>query len=181
LAFQNGSRIYVTMSARGSTPQFLHVSEFGKICARFPAKAREIVTGSINAVEQGNFVTIESTAEGASGHFYEFCREAERAAQMRKKLSPLEFKYFFFPWWKEPTYRAPNAVVVPQELQDYFKTLETREGITLDEQQRDGSETAIRCHLCQRECGPFLRHDFVRPPQRDHADPPDKERMIGHR
>lgn len=28
------------------------------------------------------------------------------------------------------------------------------------------SETALVCHICQRECDPFLRRDFLQPPKR---------------
>jgi len=31
---------------------------------------------------------------------------------------------------------------------------------------RNRMETAIYCHFCQRECTPYLRNDFLRPPQR---------------
>jgi hypothetical protein len=46
---------------------YLHVSEFGNICAQAPEKAREIVTGALNMVEAAQFVVIESTAEGQEG------------------------------------------------------------------------------------------------------------------
>ena len=32
------------------------------------------------------------------------------------------------------------------------------------EDERDRTETAIYCHICYRECDPFLRNDFLRPP-----------------
>lgn len=135
LSFPNGSRIFVSQSVRGSTLQYLHLSEFAKVCARFPARAEEIVTGSINAVEQGNFVTIESTAEGNEGYFYRFCREAEQAKKLNKTLSPLDFRYFFFPWWKHPEYRLKGQILIDKDLQDYFETLKNKEGIILDQEQ----------------------------------------------
>jgi hypothetical protein len=45
LSFGNNSSIRVATSMRSGTLQYLHVSEFGKICAQAPDKAREIVTG----------------------------------------------------------------------------------------------------------------------------------------
>src|SRR5690606_23034444 len=63
LALSNNSVLRVGTSMRGGTLQYLHVSEFGKTCAKFPDKAREIVTGSLNTVKAGQFVFIESTAE----------------------------------------------------------------------------------------------------------------------
>ena len=46
LKFSNGSSLRVGTSLRSSTFQYLHISEFGKICAKYPDKAEEIVTGS---------------------------------------------------------------------------------------------------------------------------------------
>ena len=34
------------------------------------------------------------------------------------------------------------------------------------EDERDRTETALYCHVCHRECDPFLRGDFLRPPPR---------------
>ena len=65
---------------RSGTLQYLHVSEFGKICAQYPEKAREIVTGALNTVEAGQFIVIESTAEGQEGAFYRMCQEAREHA-----------------------------------------------------------------------------------------------------
>jgi len=69
LTFSNNSSIRVSTSMRSGTLQYLHVSEFGKICAQFPDKAHEIVTGALNAVAPGQYVVIESTAEGQEGSF----------------------------------------------------------------------------------------------------------------
>lgn len=64
LALANNSSIVVTTSARGGTLQRLHISEFGKICARFPDRADEIVSGSFPAAENGN-ITVESSRRAA--------------------------------------------------------------------------------------------------------------------
>lgn len=136
LSFPNGSKIFVSTTVRGGTLNFLHISEFGKICATFPQKADEIVTGSINTVEQGNFVTIESTAEGRSGHFFEFCEDGKRAMKEGKKLNPLEFKFFFFPWWQEPGYRLESDFVISKDYEDYFTNLKEKYAIDLDREQK---------------------------------------------
>jgi hypothetical protein len=104
LTFANGSRIRVGTSLRSGTFQYLHVSEFGKTCAQFPAKAKEIVTGAFNAVEAGQFIAVESTAEGQEGTFYDMVMEAKRNAELQRQLTPLDFKLHFFAWWKDPTY-----------------------------------------------------------------------------
>src|SRR5215207_8013097 len=62
LRLSNDSSFRVSTSARSGTLDWLHVSEYGKICAQYPEKAREIRTGSFPAAE-GGVITIESTAE----------------------------------------------------------------------------------------------------------------------
>lgn len=136
MRFPNGSKIFVARSTRGSTLQFLHISEFAKICAKYPEKAREIVTGAINSVEKGNFVTIESTAEGKEGYFANYCMEAQKADAENRPLSELDFKYFFFPWWEESSYRIKAEFAIEKDYQDYFEMLEGKHNIHLDEEQK---------------------------------------------
>jgi len=136
LAFPNGSKIFVARSTRGSALQFLHISEFAKICAKYPEKAREIVTGAINSVEKGNFVTIESTAEGKEGYYFDYCKEAQQAAQENRKLTELDFKFFFFPWWQEPAYRIEADFTITKEYQEYFDKLQSVNKILLDDEQK---------------------------------------------
>ena len=136
MAFPNKSKIFVSRTTRGGTLQFLHISEFAKICAKYPEKAREIVTGAINSVEKGNFVTIESTAEGKEGYYYDFCFEAQKMAQEKRKLTELDFRFFFFPWWKEPAYRVKADFTITKEYEEYFAKLAAVDNIILDDDQK---------------------------------------------
>lgn len=134
LVFSNGSSIYVGTSARSGTLQFLHISEYGKICRRFPDKAQEIKTGSIPAVHAGGLIFIESTAEGTGGHFYDMVTEAQKRGI--KEPNAGEFKLHFYPWWSKQSYRMnPDGVIITPELDDYFDELEDKHGIILDEWQ----------------------------------------------
>ena len=87
LTFGNNSSLRVSTSMRSGTLQLLHVSEFGKICAQYPDKAREIVTGALNTVEAGQFVVIESTAEGQEGAFYDMAQKARARALSGQPLT----------------------------------------------------------------------------------------------
>jgi hypothetical protein len=137
LVFSNGSEISVGTSMRSGTVQFLHVSEFGKICRKYPDKAEEIVTGAFNAVHAGQRIYVESTAEGRSGHFYEMCKKAQDKKRTGAVLTPLDFKFHFYPWFEKAEYRiAPENVLITAELQQYFLGLETEHGIVLDASQR---------------------------------------------
>ncbi len=132
LKFSNGSSIRVGTSLRSSTFQYLHISEFGKVCAKYPDKAQEIITGSLNTVAPGQYIFIESTAEGREGYFYEMCKRSQSLKQ--SDLSKLDFKFHFFPWWKEPAYRVGSTARIDDDLLEYFKHLR-KIGIALDNEQ----------------------------------------------
>lgn len=137
LQLSNGSTLRVGTSMRSSTLQLLHISEFGKICAKFPDKAREIVTGSLNALAPGQYVFIESTAEGREGYFYQMCKEAQAMNDSGKKLTPLDFRFHFFPWHAHKDYRIDSSdVAVPEHYLGYFNALEGVINSRLDEEQR---------------------------------------------
>jgi len=131
LAFSNGSIIRVGTSLRSSTLQYLHVSEFGKICAKYPERAREVISGSLNTVHTGQHIFIESTAEGKEGYFYEMCTEAQKS----RTLGPLDFKFFFFPWWKHSEYTVGVSTEIPAHLEEYFAKLSLK-GISLSDPQK---------------------------------------------
>lgn len=133
----NNSAVRVATSLRSGTYHRLHVSEFGKICAKYPDKAREVITGSIPAVPKSGITIIESTAEGRGGEFYKMTKRAEELAQMGKVLSVRDYRFHFFPWWEEPNYRlAVAGVVITDADRDYFRDIEARTGTKLDAEQR---------------------------------------------
>lgn len=137
LRFANNSSIQVGTSLRGGTNQYLHISEFGKICAKFPEKAREIVTGALNTVHVGQYIVIESTAEGRSGYFYTYCMEALKRLLEKISPSPMEFKIHFFGWYLDPKNRLDvDNLFIPVDLKEYFEELEAKHGIRLDAGQR---------------------------------------------
>lgn len=140
LRFPNGSSISVSTSSRSGTVNFLHVSEFGYICQKFPDKAEEIVTGAINSVHpkegQVNMVSIESTAAGREGYFYKFAMDAERNMKTKKKLSVLDWKLFFFPWWIDDKYTIDDDFVITVEYQKYFEMLKNKYKVDLMDGQK---------------------------------------------
>jgi hypothetical protein len=122
--FSNGSGISVGTSHRGDTLQKLLVSEYGKVSAATPEKAREIKTGALNAVGIGQQIFVESTAEGKAGEFYDLCQQAINLKNSGKTLSRLEPKFHFFAWFKNPEYRLSDEetalAVIPKETEAYL-------------------------------------------------------------
>lgn len=128
--FNNGSSLKVSVSYRGGTLQSLHVSEFGKICKKYPDKAVEIVTGAFEAVGIDGDITLESTAEGREGYFYDYCAGSRNL----EKHSKLDFKFHFFSWWLRPEYSMEGDISIA--LEAYFSELQGKHGITLTDNQK---------------------------------------------
>lgn len=133
----NNSSVRVATSMRSGTIDRLHVSEFGKICAKYPDKAQEVITGSIPAVPETGIIVIESTAEGRDGAFYTMTKEAQRQYVDRQKLTPLDFRLHFYAWWEAPEYRLDSMTVhVSDADHEYFDKIEIEANTKIDRDQR---------------------------------------------
>jgi hypothetical protein len=139
LEFANGSSIVVGTSLRSGTFQKLHISEYGKIAARYPEKAIEIKTGALNTVHSGQQIFVESTAEGRQGEFFDICELARKLKDSGKRVTPLDPTFHFFAWWQCPEYELGEedcaGTSVNLEMQDYFKKLSVQ-GINLKPGQK---------------------------------------------
>lgn len=121
LTLNNNSSFRVSTSVRSGTLNWLHVSEYGKICAQYPEKAREIKTGSFPAAEKG-VITVESTAEGEGGDFFDLTQQAQRLMDTNAELTRKDYKFFFFPWWRAKEYTLSRTnVPVSAEDEQYFE------------------------------------------------------------
>lgn len=127
LKLANGSSIRVGVSFRSATTHRLHISELGKICAKFPKRAEEIKTGTLPSVHSqlGGKAVVEGTAEGAAGDFYDMCVHAQadtkNAEKEGRELSPLQWKFFFAAWFQDPKNSIdPLGITISDELKRYF-------------------------------------------------------------
>lgn len=141
LSFSNGSSIRVTTSGRSGTYQLVHISEYGKVSAKYPEKAREIKTGTLNAIHPGQLVTIESTAEGREGEFYDICSLAQKVTQKTRsngyKLSIMEPKFHFFPWYLNTlNVVSPVGVPILKYQKEYFEKIEAELQLKLKDEQK---------------------------------------------
>ncbi len=142
LRLSNGSSIRVAVSFRSATTHRLHVSELGKICAKYPKRAEEIKTGTLPSVhpQMGGQATIEGTAEGAAGDFYDICIQSQAdTAQAEKEgrpLHPLQWKFHFYAWWRDPKNAVdPLGITVSDQLAQYFSELAENGLVTTINQQ----------------------------------------------
>jgi hypothetical protein len=141
LRFNNGSSVRVGTSLRSGTLQRLHVSEYGKLCAKYPDRAEEVKTGAFNTVAVGMNITVESTAEGRAGEYHDMVRTARHLEEEGRELTALDFKFHFTAWWEDDGNVLDADVVETSEMQDYFaKTMShpwlKRRGVVFSKEQR---------------------------------------------
>lgn len=133
----NNSSIRVATSMRSGTIHRLHISEFGKICARYPQKAAEVMTGSIPAVPKSGILIIESTAEGQEGEFYDLTQRAMALHHQKRELTFRDYRFHFFPWWQAPEYTMdPKGVILTRKDEEYFAKIEAEVGQEIAPEQR---------------------------------------------
>jgi hypothetical protein len=133
LGWNNGAVIYIQSSFRSGTLQRLHISEMGKISAKTPEKAREVKTGSLQAIKAGNTVVVESTAEGRKNEFYVMWYQA---SEFRGIRSGKDFLPVFLSWTIDHDCTLDIPQVVDDEATAYFTKVEHSLGITLSDEQR---------------------------------------------
>ena len=94
------SAIGVSNSARSGTFSVgVHISELGKLAKLYQGRAEEIVTGTLPAVPVGGQAIVESTAEGASGLFYEIFMDGWKIREtVTPAMSKAHFKCVFYNW-----------------------------------------------------------------------------------
>lgn len=130
IEFSNGSTLKIG-NFRGDTLQMLHVSELGKIAKKFPEKAKELKNGAFQAVSVNNKITIESTAEGRSGLFYEMWTKAVAKQKTGMPLTPLDFQPIFLSWIDDEDCRINTPVSISGNQQKYFDDLERQTGLVI--------------------------------------------------
>ena len=111
------------------------------------------MTGAMEAVPANGIITIESTAEGAFGQFFEISKKAYSLWESGKQPNQMEYKLFFIPWWKEASYMIDHDITYSDELDKYFHDLD-RQGITLLREQRN------RYAMKQRDLGDKMMREY---------------------
>jgi len=101
IQFSDGSQstFGVALSGRSGTYQYVHISEYAKLSKMFPQRAEEVMSGTLPAVPMDGFVFIESTAEGASGSYYDTYMDAlDAKSRGSEALFKVQFYPHFYNW-----------------------------------------------------------------------------------
>jgi len=138
-------------AGRGMTIHNLHCSEV----SRWPRDGAETLASLRAAVVPDGEIVLESTANGASGIFYE---EWQKAAETG-------YTQHFFPWWYEASYKEDAAKGGPP-ITDEEKLLAERHGLSEEQiawrrkcwqmlrvqARQEYAEDAVSCFLASGEC-----------------------------
>jgi len=135
MGFNNGSTIFIRTSFRSATLQRLHVSELGKIANKDPKKARELKTGTLQAIASGHTVVIESTAEGSDNMFSTMWDEAVNFTGENRP--PKAFYPVFLSWTGDPDCNLELDQYIDKDAEDYFRKIEQELGIKLTRSQKN--------------------------------------------
>lgn len=133
--FNNHSQIFIRVSFRSTTLQRLHISEFGKIANHSPKKAKEVKTGTLQALAVGNTGVIESTAEGRN--MFKEMWDASVTALSSGQIAPKDFYPVFLSWLDDPDCTSTVYQTATAEQEKYFAGVEQKTGRTLTQEQKN--------------------------------------------
>lgn len=116
------SAISVANSGRSGTFHYVHISELGKLAKLFLGRAEEIVTGTLPSIPVTGQAIIESTAEGASGLFYDiFMNSWKIRDTITPALSKAHFMPVFYNWaWdtEEIERAAEDGIITVDQMEE---------------------------------------------------------------
>ena len=134
VALSNGSSAKVSVSTRSGTVNFLHVSEYAVTDYKSPKKCEEIDTGALPSVAKDQIVVIESTNKGHQGRFYDKVITS-LSYQTKVKLTQMDYKLFFFPWFIEADYFDDNSCILTDNEIKYKESIENYHSLKLKDSQ----------------------------------------------
>jgi len=131
----NNSTMFIRTSFRSATLQRLHISELGKIANKYPERAKETKTGTLQALAPGNTGVIESTAEGVN--MFKYMWDASTKQYATGRLAGKDFLPVFLSWLNDPDCVEFETQYATDEELDYFNRLEASENVVISKEQRN--------------------------------------------
>jgi hypothetical protein len=131
----NNSTMFIRTSFRSATLQRLHISELGKIANKYPERAKETKTGTLQALSVGNTGIIESTAEGVN--MFKYMWDTAVKQYKAGRLAGKDFLPVFLSWLEDPDCVEFEPQYPTDEELEYFDRLEKTLGITITKEQRN--------------------------------------------
>lgn len=128
--------IQAGLTARGSTFQFIHVSEWGAIQHEDESRSTEILTGALPAAKNGTVVVETTWKGGRGGPLYENIVKPAIETPPEHRTDQ-DFHLFFFPWYTDSSYKLEgDASQIPPDITEYLDNVEKETSTTLSPSQR---------------------------------------------
>jgi hypothetical protein len=141
------SVVFATTRGRGGDCSMLHVSEWGPIAAKDPARSNEIRTGAFPAARMGRRAVETTWYGGKTGDLWELIKPIiEQDPNANGRI-------FFFPWHADPM-AISTAGVVTRDLETYFKDLADKLGKSFSPEQKKWYG------ITRQEQGIFMRREY---------------------
>lgn len=123
--WSNRSKLYIQLSFRSGTLQMLHISEYAKITSKYPDRADETRSGTLQAIlpDMMNWIVIESTAEGDNDFKYMWDSAVEDGGGGVGSFHPV-----FLSWLSDADCVSDDRVELDNVGREYFKELEEKVG-----------------------------------------------------
>jgi hypothetical protein len=145
IGFNSNSTIFIRVSFRSDTLQRLHISEYGKIANNHPKRADETKNGTLQAIQPGLPVVIESTAEGDNDYkimWDDAIESRDRAKKRAKKdgtpiYNPMDFMPLFISWVDDPDSVSDIDEEPTLKQREYMAMLQEKHDIVLTKNQRN--------------------------------------------
>ena len=120
LAGRPPSNIYAGKNARGSSNDFLWISEWGVIQQEDPKRSHKIRTGALPSARHG-IIIVETTWKGGKGGDVWELLEPSLSGRAD------DWTVLFFPWWVDPRNVSENASI-DDDAVAYFERISDRAG-----------------------------------------------------
>jgi hypothetical protein len=111
------------------------VSEYGKRANSYPKRAKEVQTGTLQALAVGKTGVIESTAEGRNA--FKLMWDDSLVALHSGELAPKDFYPIFLSWLDDPDCVLTVDQSISKEAAEYFTKVQEATGVELTKEQKN--------------------------------------------
>ena len=155
----NNSSIKVATSFASGNLERLLISEYGKICAKNPDKASQIVLGTIPTVPMNGIIVIESTGEGNDGDYHDRAKQSQAVFESGRELTQKDYCFHFYSWWDDPdNVMSPDGIEIPDNVSEYLDEVQEKMGKVLSAEQKAWYAETLRSEFQNNQITMFSQY-----------------------
>src|SRR5690348_2484062 len=140
------------------TPQ--QMTELVSLLSKMEARIEFLLDSDLELTNDSLFPNLEKYAQKVQMLQKKSLQALSTLSQQNAALSPMQMRFFFFPWYEEPGYReSSEGIIVSKETQEYLDYIEIERQRKLDEDQRRWYE------MKQRMLGDAMKQEYPSTPK----------------